>query len=457
MAAGERVVVLGGGPCGLYAALELARAGRAVTVLEKEEVPGGLARGHRRGANFYDLGVHMFHAFDPEVFETIREVMGEERIEVALDARIKWAGALFRYPLQFRDIVAGMPPLRLLRCCAGLLLTQARYTLFPREPANAEEALIQLYGRPLYEFFFRDFTARYWGFPPTEMSATFVKTKMPRLTAVDVLWKLAGMVGIRPRGVSATPSALREETLHYSRTGAETMPRRLAAAVEAAGGEVVCGAGVTGIEVDEAAGRVVAVRAGDRRYEADAVLSTIPLRCLVEGMGEVVPGPVREAAGALGSRSLAVFGLLVAKERALEGIYVYHRDRIFHRVGEPKNAGVRVDPPDHTLLVVETTCEVGDARWRGAEEVRARILADLEAEGICRPEEVVEMHLLQAEHGYPVFSLGFEEPLETVRGFLAGFGNLRSTGRQGGYCYPNMHRAMRMGADAAREILEEAP
>ena len=31
-------------------------------------------------------------------------------------------------------------------------------------------------------FFFRDFTHRYWGFPPTELSATFVRSKMPRLS-----------------------------------------------------------------------------------------------------------------------------------------------------------------------------------------------------------------------------------------------------------------------------------
>ncbi|MCC6884236.1 MAG: FAD-dependent oxidoreductase [Verrucomicrobiales bacterium] len=45
------VVILGGGPCGLYAALTLARAGRKVVLLEKEDVTGGLARGHERGGN----------------------------------------------------------------------------------------------------------------------------------------------------------------------------------------------------------------------------------------------------------------------------------------------------------------------------------------------------------------------------------------------------------------------
>lgn len=36
---------------------------------------------------------------------------------------------------------------------------------------------------------------------------------------------------------------------------------------------------------------------------------------------------------------------------------------------------------------------------------------------------------------------------------MGGLANLRSTGRQGALCYPNMHGAMRMGADAAQALM----
>ncbi|MFZ4593138.1 MAG: FAD-dependent oxidoreductase, partial [Verrucomicrobiaceae bacterium] len=61
------IAILGGGPCGLYAARVLSRAGHAVTLLDKGDRPGGLATSHERGGNWYDLGCHMLHEFDKEI------------------------------------------------------------------------------------------------------------------------------------------------------------------------------------------------------------------------------------------------------------------------------------------------------------------------------------------------------------------------------------------------------
>ena len=60
-----------------------------------------------------------------------------------------------------------------------------------------------------------------------------------------------------------------------------------------------------------------------------------------------------------------------------------------------------------------------------------------------------------APKAYPIFALGFEQHLDTVVDYLKPVTTLCSTGRQGAFCYPNMHGAMRMGADAARAILDQ--
>jgi len=451
----KHVVILGGGPCGLYAARVLSRIGVKVTLLEKDVRPGGLATSHKRGGNWYDLGCHMLHEFDKEIYEDIMDLMGEESIPVQLDAKIRWAGSFYRYPLQFQDMIKGIPLPMLVYYTLGLFYAQFRKTLVPWTPKNAEEALIQLYGGPLYRFFFKDFTHRYWGIHPRELSATFITTKMPRLSAVDVLKKAIGKVGVKDKGVKAVDSALHEETLHYSRTGAEAMPRALMNAIVDEGGEVILNADVSKIVVKDGAVATVQYSKDGTLHElaCDECISTIPLPWLVQKAEPAPPPSVTASAEKLRFKPIAIYGLLVNKPKCIDGLYIYYRDRAFHRVGEPKNAGLKVDPPDHTVLIVETTCEFGDGKWTGSDEIKEQIYADLEKENICKKEDVVETHILHGETGYPVFALGFEPYFDEVMGWVRNVNNLQSTGRQGGFKYPNMHAAMRMGATAAQTIL----
>lgn len=453
----KHIAILGGGPCGLYAARVLTRAGYAVTVLDKGDRPGGLATSHLRNGNWYDMGCHMLHEFDKEIYEDIMGMMGEESIPVQLDAKIRWAGSFYRYPLQPKDMLRGIDFFTLCYYVLGLFAAQLRSNLVPWVPKNSEEALIMLYGHPLYEFFFKDFTHRYWGIHPSELSATFVTQKMPRLSAVDMIKKWLAKVGIKDRNVRAVDSALLEETLHYSRTGAESMPRCIARAVEAKGGKVIQNAEVTRIVIDEVTRRVKAVRyrhnGEDLELACDECISTIPIPHLAQRADPLPPEEVLAAAREIRYKPIAIYGLLVNKPKCIDALYIYYRDRAFHRVGEPKNAGLKVEPPDHSILIVETTCEIGDEKWQGTDEIKERIFSDLAAENICTRDDVVQVNLLHSENGYPIFALGFEPQLEKIKSWVKSIPNLQTAGRQGAFTYPNMHSAMRMGARAAEAAM----
>ena len=452
------VLVLGAGVCGLYAARVLLAAGVDVTVLEKDVVPGGLAMGRKRGANFYDLGVHMLHEHDPEIFEDMKRILGDERTEVPLDAKIKWMGEYYRYPLQFQDMVRHMSLFKLAYYGSALVWSQIRYKLFPREPRDAEEALIQLYGHPLYAFFFKEFTHRYWGIPASSLSAGFIKTKMPRLSAVDIIKKGLARLGFKEKKGMAVESALLDETLHYSRTGAESLPRRLAGYVADLGGTILLGhpvvrVGWEGNRVSSATARQA--DGTEVTLPCDYCLNTVPVTEFVRAFAPAPPDEVLAAAGTLRYKAIAIYGVLVRKEKCLDANYIYYRRRLFHRVGEPRNGGLAVEPPGHTVLIVEMTCDIGDPKWNGEPEAWNQIVEDLEAEHICRRDEIVKHHVLTHETGYPIFDLGFEPHFEKIRKFLDGLHDVQTVGRQGGFCYPNMHSAMRMGATAARKALAE--
>ena len=445
------LTILGGGVCGLYAAHQALKLGAEVSLFEKESSFGGLAAGHQIDGNWFDLGVHMLHAFDKEVFQVCKEAMAEERVEVPLKSHIKWGGRLYHYPLRGRDILAGIPPFTLSRCLTGLLLAEFE-SRFPNRPPgeDAESALIELYGAPLYEFFFEDFTHRYWGIHPRQLSAEFVRRKMPRLSALDVLKNLLEKLRLaQPR--DATEGALRFETLHYSRTGSETLPRSLACQIAKKGAQLHSNSPILRISHKDNFITSIETKQGQHGSSGTKFLSTIPLPLLVNSLSPTPPASILAAANSLRFKPMTVYAFLVKKEQCMEALYTYYRDRIFHRVGEPKNAGLIVKPSGHTTLIIEMTCEKNDAKWRG--EVVPQILKDLQQEGLCRAKEVVSHKLIHSEYAYPVFAKGFEEHLKTVTNYLKQFTNLSSTGRQGGFTYPNMHSAMRMGAEAVENLL----
>ena len=441
------ITILGAGVCGLYAALTALRKGAEVTVIEKESQPGGLAAGWRRGENFFDQGVHMLHAFDEEIYQDIARLMADERIPVALDARIQWNGRSYRYPLKGLDILAGMNPFQLFHCTLGLflagvddLLNKTRATA-----VTSEDALIATYGTPLYEFFFEEFTHRYWNIHPSSLSSEFVRRKMPRLKILDLLGKfIPSVLNISPNKY-VVENALSEETLHYSATGSETLPRVLAREIGRLGGKIIYGAGISGISESE-------ITLVDQTLPLQKTISTIPLDALIRLHGNS-PEEVRRATEQLRYKAIATYGLLVRKPKCLEGLYTYYRNRIFHRIGEPKNAGMKVTPSDHTVLIVEMTCDIGDPKWNDAPAIRERITADLATEGICEADEITGWNHFTNPHGYPIYKLDFETHLGKINRWLDTQPNLISTGRQGAFTYPAMHRAMRMGHDAAIRLL----
>ncbi len=449
----HKVLILGAGVCGLYAGLTLVRAGAEVLILEKEEKIGGLAAGFQFGKNTCDFGVHMLHAFHPEIFEDCAKLMGKERIEVALNARIKWGNSTYNYPLKFTDMLKAMPPVTLARCVTGLLLAEISNAKQRDDIHNAEDALIAFYGSPIYEYFFEEFTHRYWGIHPAQLSAEFIRRKMPRLSAVDILRKLIPLK--RNSKKELTDNALTQETLHYSRTGSETLPRSLAKEFQRLGGTILTSATANSCDL-ETSSLDYHHQQKSHCWQGTQIINTAPLDQFFQLIGDQAPAEVQLAVRSLQYKPTVVNALLVNKEHCLDGLYTYFRNRVFHRIGNPKNAGLVIQPEGHSLLVVESTCEIGDDAWIGTETHRQQIIQDLSEEHICETSDIVDWKLLRNAYAYPIYRNGFDTHLSTVTSWLNKQPLLNSTGRQGGFTYPAMHTAMDLGKQTAINILSKA-
>src|SRR3990172_11005419 len=103
----KKVVIIGAGPAGLTAAYELSKQGIESTVLEKDNVVGGLARTVRYKGYYFDIGGHRFFTKVKAVEDMWREVLQQDFLRRSRLSRIYYNKKFFYYPLRAWNALSG--------------------------------------------------------------------------------------------------------------------------------------------------------------------------------------------------------------------------------------------------------------------------------------------------------------------------------------------------------------
>ena len=114
-----------------------------------------------------------------------------------------------------------------------------------------------------------------------------------------------------------------------------------------------------------------------------------------------------------------------------------------------------VPDDDHTSLVLECFCTVGDAIWTlSDDDVARRCVRDLtEVFGFITPDDVVGWNVVRTRFAYPVYDLEYAGKLAVINGFLKQFDGLHIVGRTGTFRYNNADHSIEMGLLLAQKIL----
>jgi protoporphyrinogen oxidase len=445
-------VILGGGPCGLAAAWELARAGHQPIVLEREPLVGGLCATHALvrddGTWRFDLGGHRFVSSDERLSRWLEGLLGDDLLTQARKSVVLHDGRRFAYPLEAGDLVRNLGLGENVRALAGYALERARRRVHPRDEATFEDWVVARFGRPLYDTFFGPYTQKLWGRHPAKISADWAAERISLLSLGDAALRLARL--------RDTPIRTYARRYRYPRFGMGQLYERLAAEVVRLGGEVRRGAQVTGLET--AGDRVTAVRIhgenGPERIAVGELLSTIALPELVRALAPIAIGDVALATQRLTFRSLVFLNIALRREAVSENTWMYvasGRLRI-SRIQEPKRRSPSMAPAGRTSMMLEIPCDVGDEIWTAdTAALLARFSRELAELGFAI-EDTIDAFVVRVEHGYPVYHLGYDEDRRTLLATVERFANVRTAGRQGLFRYVFMDAAMQMGIEAARQM-----
>ena len=443
------VVILGAGPAGLAAAVELARAGRRVVAIERGRAVGGLARTEVYKGFRFDIGGHRFYTKSDEVQRFWSDALGADFLLRPRMSRIYYRGRFFHYPLQAWDTLSGLGPLEAVRALASYL----RRWALPLPPEDTfERWVVNRFGERLYETFFRSYTEKVWGVPCSELRADWAAQRLKDLSLGAVLLRAIGLGGNGVRSMI--------EEFHYPRLGPGMLWEAVRARAEEAGARFRLGAEVVGVERDADRVSAVVIRdaSGQERVLASEVISSMPLRPFVSMLDTPAPDDVRRAASGLRHRDYLTVCLILRRRELFPDNWIYVHDPKVRvaRIQNFKNWSPDMVPDAaKTSLGLEFFCTEGDSTWSLSDaELVDLATRELEQIGLALREEVEDGCVFRVSHAYPIYDAGYRAELECVKSFLAGLDNLQTIGRNGLHRYNNQDHAVLSGLLAARNVLE---
>jgi protoporphyrinogen oxidase len=445
------VLILGGGPAGMAAAMELVRAGRHPLIVEKDAQVGGLAQTLRfeqpEGTYLTDIGPHRFFSKNKYLYDFIGDLLGEEWRKIPRHTRFFVDGKFYHYPVRLGQVLRNVGPLNAFHAMWDYLLAR----LFPREIRTFEDHSINTFGRWLAAFNMLNYTEKIWGIPCNQISVDWATQRIADLSIWSILKKALFRGQQGPKTLT--------DSFYYPSLGSGLIYRRIRERVEERGGEVRTsaqpvaihweGRRVTSVEVSSAG--------GTQAFSPQAVVHSVPLTQTVHLFHPSPPAEVMEAASALRFRSQVYLFLTVNRERIGPDNWVYFPDLEvpFGRMSEMKNFSERMCPTGRTSLFIEFFCFEGDDIWKASkEELFERSMPWLERLGFLRREEVTSMHHLRRANSYPLYDLSYHGHVQTVLRWLDGFENFYAVGRPGRFRYTNQDHSQEMGILAAQSILD---
>jgi len=444
-------VVVGAGPAGLTAALELGKLKRGAVVFEADDVVGGISRSVVFEGSRMDIGGHRFFTKVGEVEALWHEIAGDELLVRERMSRIFYRDRFFDYPLKPLNALRGLGVMEAVRVVLSYLHAQ----VFPVQDESTFDAWVSnRFGRRLYEIFFKTYTEKVWGMPCSEISAAWAAQRIKNLNLVTALKN--AFVGNGTRDGEVVASLI--EQFLYPRLGPGMMWERCRDLAADLGVETHMRSRVT--KVHHARGRVTAVevdRDGARqRVGCTSVVSSMPIGSLVRAMDPAPPDEVLGAADGLSYRDFLIVGLIIDRAELFPDnwIYIHAPDVRVGRVQNFKNwSPDMVSDPSLSFIGMEYFVNRGDDLWSMSDDKLIELgAAEAETIGLFQAEEVRTGTVVRMPRAYPVYDSEYEVHLGTIRAWLDGFDNLYTVGRNGQHRYNNQDHSMLAGLYAARNI-----
>lgn len=435
------IVIVGAGTAGLTLAYYLCRAGLPVTVIERENEVGGLARTfHYHDQWHFDIGPHRFYAANPLVLNFLRAVQDHDFLEIPRFSSVYFMGYYHKWPLRLKTLTK-LPPLLALRAGIDLLRKDRHYKA---DDASFCNYTLQRYGKTLYQTFFQGYTEKFVGLNAKDIHKDWAKIGIERAT-VDKSAETTSLSKIFKQMLLPKQS---KQTFLYPRLGGiQTFWQLCAQQIEAMGGRIITGVRPLRILTEGTEVRAIVTEQGE--LPCGHLAWSAPLNELNALLG--LP------AADLTYRSHIIYNIMLSAPPLHDFQWCYYgsKDLIFSRITNPATFSQETIPEGKGALCLEIACQEGDSLWRSPETLRSRIIEEMVQVGIISSAQQVEdMRCELVANAYPVYHLHYIQELERNDKNLSRWSNVRLLGRTGKFWYNNMDHSIENACDHALSLLQ---
>lgn len=430
MGSARNPLIIGAGPAGLTAALELVKRGVTPRIFEESAHVGGLARTPTDGDWRVDPGGHRFFTRSEEISDLWRSLLpADQWISVRRRSAMLVDGHYVRYPLVGRDLFSQLGFRSGTRGLTNFLWSKLRSRIRPTDhTASFRDWGTEQFGRHWYELFFDGYVRKTWLTDPDTLTSDWANQRIKPIS-----W--------RP---PAEEDPRAEDTFRYPRKGPGQLWEAAAAALAQHGVVPTLNSNVASIGH---IGRTWTVELQNgETASGDAVFSSMPLRLLIEHLEPTPPRHIREIAASLKHRSVITVAVALKERYDIPFNWVYTPGKEF-RVGRIQNygrwsSGLAPENWTGTHLGLEYYTLPTDDLWVTSNESLGDIVEeDLRTLGVAA--DLDHCMIVRSQFAYPINDPMREQSVAMLRDYLRRIHpSLHPMGRNGMHRYDNQDHAM---------------
>jgi protoporphyrinogen oxidase len=442
-----KIAIIGGGLTGLSAALRLKEADlpevSEIIVFEERPYPGGLLQTTNQDGYFWDHGVFIFHRSNylcqllPDLFQPIEDMVQKAWLR----------GGIHHFPLAKGLILRGSK-LALLASGFDYLYSYIRCTLGWYSDNLHDWLRYHLTSHWLNVSQLETYVRKLQGLPSAQVSTRLGELRLQFLHQFTRPGKLIQAIFASPKKIKKIQMA--DPMVYPYEGGVGKISWKLAELCQAKGISLVYNAKVRGLSREDTGGFTFHYDSptGPALYQADFAISTIPLEELVSAYKPPISEAAQNCARQLEYIDLKLIFLLVRRP------LIFHKFFVLYSLDD-SHPWKRLVCLAHPSGVNTVTIEIAfnpkvQPLDEGIEDlVIKQLTEDLK---LFEAEEIVLRDSKIVRRAYPVYSLGFEQKVDTIIKEVESE-RLRLAGRQGRFLYVSTPGAVQSAVEAADEII----